>query len=111
MDWLISSAHAQAAPAGAPAGGGISFFVMMGLMIVGMYFLILRPQNKRMKEHRALIASLDVGSEVATQGGILGKVTEVSEQYLTVEIAANVLVKVQKHTVQQVLPKGTLKGA
>ena len=81
------------------------------VMIVVFYFLLIRPQSKRAKEHRAMVAALEVGSEVATSGGIIGKVTEVSEQFLTVEIAQGVNVKVQRHTVSQVLPKGTLKSA
>ena len=81
------------------------------VMIVVFYFLLIRPQSKRAKEHRAMVAALEVGAEVATSGGILGKVTEVSEQFLTVEIAPGVNVKVQRHTVSQVLPKGTMKSA
>jgi preprotein translocase subunit YajC len=111
MDWLISSAQAQTAPAAAGGAPAYQTFIMMGLMIVVFYFLLIRPQTKRAKEHRALIASIEVGVEVATSGGIIGKVTEVTEQFLTVEIADNVQVKVQRHTVAQVLPKGTLKGA
>ena len=81
------------------------------VMIVVFYFLLIRPQSKRAKEHRAMVAALEVGAEVATSGGIIGKVTEVSEQFLTVEIAPGVNVKVQRHTVSQVLPKGTMKSA
>ena len=112
MDWLISSAQAQAAPA---AGGGTGSTLMsllpMVLIFVVFYFLLIRPQTKQAKEHRAMVAALEVGAEVATAGGIIGKVTEVSEQFLTIEIADNVQVKVQRHTVTQILPKGTLKGA
>jgi preprotein translocase subunit YajC len=111
MDWLISSANAQAAPAAGAQGGGLQMIIMMGLMVVVFYFLLIRPQTKRAKEHQAMVKSLEVGSEVATSGGIIGKVTEVSEQFLTIEIADNVAVKVQRHTVSQVLPKGTIKGA
>jgi preprotein translocase subunit YajC len=111
MDWLISSASAQTVPAASPQGGGIQTIIFMGLMVAVFYFLLIRPQTKRAKEHRAMVAALEVGSEVATSGGIIGKVTEVSEQFLTVEIADNVQVKVQRHTVAQVLPKGTLKSA
>jgi preprotein translocase subunit YajC len=111
MDWLISSAQAQTAPAAGAQGGGLQTAIMMGLMVVVFYFFLIRPQTKRAKEHRALVAALEVGTEVATSGGIIGKVTEVTEQFLTVEIADNVQVKVQRHTVAQVLPKGTLKGA
>jgi len=81
------------------------------VMIVVFYFLLIRPQSKRAKEHRAMVAALEVGAEVATSGGIIGKVTEVSEQFLTLEIAPGVNVKVQRHTISQVLPKGTLKAA
>ena len=109
MDWLISTASAQAA--GAPAGGGLGMLLPMVLMIVVFYFLLIRPQSKRAKEHKAMVSALEVGSEIATSGGIIGKVTEVSEQFLTVEIASGVNVKVQRHTVSQVLPKGTLKSA
>jgi preprotein translocase subunit YajC len=109
MDWLISTASAQAT--GAPAGSGLGMMLPMVLMIVVFYFLLIRPQTKRAKEHKAMVSALEVGSEVATSGGIIGKVTEVSEQFLTVEIATGVNVKVQRHTVSQVLPKGTLKSA
>jgi preprotein translocase subunit YajC len=111
MDWLISSAHAQAAPAAGGQGGSLLSLLPMVLIFVVFYFLLIRPQTKRAKEHRAMVAALEVGAEVVTQGGILGKVTEVSEQFLTVEIADNVQVKIQRHTVAQILPKGTLKGA
>lgn len=110
MDWLISSAYAQSAPAAGAPNTFMSLLPMV-LIIVVFYFLLIRPQTKRAKEHRAMVAALAAGDEVVTQGGILGKVTEVSEQFLTVEIADGVQVKVQRHTVAQVLPKGTLKGA
>lgn len=110
MDWLISTASAQAT--GAPGGSGIGGALLLPIvMIVVFYFLLIRPQQKRAKEHRTMIDALEVGAEVATSGGILGKVTEVSQQFLTVEIAQGVNVKVQRHTVSQVLPKGTLKSA
>jgi preprotein translocase subunit YajC len=83
----------------------------MVLIFVVFYFLLIRPQTKRAKEHRAMVAALEVGAEVATAGGIIGKVTEVTDQFLTIEIADGVQVKVQRHTVTQMLPKGTLKGA
>src|SRR5690348_14349785 len=110
MDGLISTAAAKAAN-GAPASPSPQFpFFMLILMIGVFYFVIFRPQNKRAKEHRALIASIETGSEVATNGGIVGKVTEVSENFFTVEIASNVQVKVQRNTIAQVFPKGTLKN-
>jgi preprotein translocase subunit YajC len=109
MDWLISSAHAQAAP----AAQGSTWMSMLPLILIFVvfYFLLIRPQTKRAKEHQAMIKALEVGAEVATAGGILGKVIEVSEQFLTIEIADGVQVKVQRHTVSQVLPKGTVKSA
>jgi preprotein translocase subunit YajC len=110
MDWLISSAQAQTAPAAGSAGSLLGLWPMV-LIFVVFYFLLIRPQTKRAKEHRAMVAALEVGAEVATAGGIIGKVTEVSEQFLTIEIADGVQVKVQRHTVTQMLPKGTLKGA
>jgi preprotein translocase subunit YajC len=110
MDWLISTAAAQAqGAAGQPSF--IASFLPLILIFVVFYFLLIRPQAKRAKEHRAMIAALEVGAEVVTSGGILGKVTEVGEQIITVEIADGVRVKVQRHTVAQVLPKGTLKSA
>jgi preprotein translocase subunit YajC len=113
MDWLISTAAAQSAGAPGPSGlmGGMGGMLLPIVMIVVFYFLLIRPQSKRAKEHRAMVAALEVGAEVATSGGIIGKVTEVSEQFLTVEIAPGVNVKVQRHTVSQVLPKGTMKSA
>ena len=75
------------------------------------YFLIIRPQNKRAKEQREMLSKIATGDEVATAGGILGKVTDVGEQFLTVEIASGVSVKVQKFQIAQVLPKGTVKSA
>ena len=109
MDWLISTAAAQSAPAAGASGMGA--LLLPVIMIVVFYFLLIRPQSKRAKEHRAMVAALEVGAEVATSGGIIGKVTEVGEQFLTIEIATGVNVKVQRHTVAQVLPKGTLKSA
>jgi preprotein translocase subunit YajC len=84
--------------------------LILPLMFVVFYFLLIRPQTKRAKEHRALVASLEVGAEVVTNGGILGKVTQLGEQYLTLEIADGVNVKIQRATVAQLLPKGTLKS-
>jgi preprotein translocase subunit YajC len=110
MDFLISSAHAQAA--GAPAaGGGISTLVMMGVMIAFFYFMLIRPQMKRAKEARAMVAALAKGDEVLTNGGLLGRIEEIAEQFVVLEIAPNVSVKLQKQAISAVLPKGTLKSA
>jgi preprotein translocase subunit YajC len=110
MDWLISTAAAQAQ--GAPGQpSALMQFLPLVLIFVVFYFLLIRPQTKRAKEHRAMVAALEVGAEVVTNGGILGKVTEVSEQFLTVEIASGVNIKLQRNAVAQVLPKGTMKSA
>ena len=81
------------------------------LMFVLLYFLLLRPQMRRAKEQKQMIASLAKGDEVITAGGVLGRVTKVSDSYLSVEIAPNVEITVQKSSVQTLLPKGTLKNA
>jgi preprotein translocase subunit YajC len=111
MDGLISTAAAQTAGGAAPQGGGLLSMLPLLLIFVVFYFMLIRPQNKRAKEHRAMVAALETGAEVATSGGIVGKVTEVGENFLTVEIANNVQVKVQRNTIAQVLPKGTLKNS
>ena len=109
MEWLIPSAYAQAA-GGAQPNAFLQLLPLV-LIFVVFYFLLIRPQAKRAKEHKAMVAALAVGDEVVTSGGILGKVTETGEQFLTVEIAEGVRVKVQRHTVGAILPKGTLKNA
>jgi len=106
---LISSAYAQA-PAAGGGDPGLMGFLPIILMFVLLYFLMIRPQMKRAKEHRAMIEALQKGDEVATAGGVLGKVTKVADSYVTVEIAPNVEVSVQKAAVQTLLPKGTLKS-
>ena len=112
---FISNAYAQAAPA-APAAGGIeSMFGSVGqmlplvLMFVVLYFVMIRPQMKRQKEARNMLSALAKGDEVATAGGVLGKISELGDQYLSLEIANGVNVRVQRSAVVQVLPKGTVK--
>ena len=109
MEWLIPSAYAQAA-GGAQPNAFVQLLPLV-LIFVVFYFLLIRPQAKRAKEHKAMVAALGVGDEVATAGGILGKVTETGYQFLTLEVAEGVRVKVQRHTVTSVLPKGTIKNA
>ena len=109
MDWLISSASAQATGGAQP--NAFMQLLPLVLIFVVFYFLLIRPQAKRAKEHKAMVAALAVGDEVVTSGGMLGKITETGDQFLTVEIADGVRVKVQRHTVGTVLPKGTLKNA
>jgi preprotein translocase subunit YajC len=109
MEWLIPSAFAQAAGGAQP--NAFMQLLPLVLIFVVFYFLLIRPQAKRAKEHKAMVAALAVGDEVVTAGGMLAKVLETGDQFLTVEIAEGVRVKVQRHTVTAVLPKGTLKNA
>ncbi|MET1082851.1 MAG: preprotein translocase subunit YajC [Burkholderiales bacterium] len=106
---FISQAFAQTAPAGAPGMDWISLFPLI-LMFVILYFLIIRPQTKRAKEHKTMVDALQKGDEVVTAGGTAGRVTKVGDAYVTVEIAPNVEVHVQKQAVTTLLPKGTLKA-
>jgi preprotein translocase subunit YajC len=105
---LISSAYAQA-PAG-PLGGDMSFFIMMILMFGVLYFFMIRPQMKRQKEAKKMIDELQKGDEIVTLGGVVGRITKITEAYLTVEVAPNTEMVVQRAAVQLLLPKGTLKS-
>jgi len=105
---FISNAYAEAAAA-APNSPIMNFLPLIALIAV-FYFLILRPQSKRAKEQKAMISALQRGDEVATSGGGVGIVSKVYEQYVGVEIAENVEMKVQKSAIQSVLPKGTIKA-
>ena len=109
---FISSAFAQTAPAAAAEGGlmgSLTGMLPLVLMFVVLYFIMIRPQMKRQKEHRAMIDALAKGDEVATAGGLLGKVSKLGEGYLSLELAPGVEVQVQRSAVVQVLPKGTIK--
>ncbi len=110
MSFFISDAAAQAAPA-AQQGDPMTSLIFFGGMILIFYFILIRPQTKRAKEHRELVAGLSKGDEVVTNGGIMGKITEVTEQYVSLEIADNVQIRVQKPAVATVLPKGSIKAA
>ncbi len=109
MSLLISEAHAQAAAA--PAGGGLGSMIILPVMLVVFYFLLIRPQQKRAKEHAKHAVGAGHRGEVITAGGILGKVTEVADGFVTIEIADGVRIKVQKSQVSQLVPKGTYKSA
>jgi len=112
MDFLINSANAQASGAASGTGPSLLNTLMLpALLLVVFYFLLIRPQSKRAKDQREMLSKIAVGDEIATTGGVLGKVTEVGEQFLSVEIAAGVSIKLQKFQVAQVLPKGTVKSA
>ena len=86
-----------------------TLFLLFGFMIL-IYFLMIRPENKRRKTHQDMLASLDVGEEIVTAGGILGKVTKITDQYIELSIAENTKIKIQKTSISAVLPKGTLKS-
>jgi len=103
---IISPAYAQAAPGGDP---GFIGFLPIILMFVLLYFLMIRPQMKRAKEQKAMVEALQKGDEVVTAGGIVGKITKLSDQYVTVEVAPNTELVMQRSAVQVPLPKGTLK--
>ena len=110
IDLVIPSAYAQAAGA-APAGGGFGMLLFPIILIAVMYFLMIRPQMKRAKEHKSMLDKLAKGDEVITSGGIAGVITDIGENFITVEVADNVRLRVQKAAVGNVLPKGTLKSA
>lgn len=109
MSFFIDNAWAQAAPA--QQGGSLGFILMMGLFFVIFYFMLIRPQSKRAKEHRAMLSALATGDEVVTSGGILGRVMEVGDNFITLEVASGVQLKVQKGQVAALMPKGTVKSA
>lgn len=107
---LISSAYAQAAATPDPSGGLFSQGLLFAAMIAAMYFIMIRPQQKRAKEHKTMVDALAKGDEVVTGGGIAGRVARVGEDYVAVEIAGGVEVQVQKQAIALTLPKGTLKN-
>lgn len=107
MNLLINDAYAQS---GAPAAGGLEFFLMIGVFFVIMYFMIIRPQSKRAKEHKQLLESLAKGDEVVTSGGVLGRITDVGDSFVQIEVAKGVDISVQKHAVAGVMPKGTMRS-
>ena len=111
MSFFISEALAQPATAPAPGAGSAIFQILfLGGLFVVFYFLAIRPQRKRQKEHAAMISNLAKGDEVVTTAGLLGKVVKVEEDYVALKVAENVELKFQRHAVHAVLPKGTLKS-
>lgn len=107
MDFFISNAYAQGAQQADPFG----FLLPMVIIFGAFYFLLIRPQQKKQKAHTALVSGLAVGDEVMTAGGILGKVTNVTDHYAAVEIAENTIIKIQKSSISNVVPKGTFDAA
>ena len=106
LDFLVSPAYAQAAPQGDP----FMSFLPLVILVVLFYFMLIRPQMKRSKEMREMLGKLAKGDEVITSGGLAGVLREIGENYVTVEIADGVAVKLQKSAIVSVLPKGSLKS-
>ena len=109
MNFLISPAYAQSAVTS--SGGGLSQILILVVFVAIFYFMLIRPQQKRMKDQQAMLSKLASGDEVVTSGGILGRITEVGETFVTLEVADGVRIKVQRGQITQLMPKGTLKGA
>ena len=107
MGFFIADAHAQSGGGGDPT---FSFIMLIALFAV-FYFVLIRPQSKRQKEHKAMVASLSKGDEVVTNGGVLGKITRVGDNFVTLEIAAGLEIQVQRMAVASLMPKGTIKSA
>jgi preprotein translocase subunit YajC len=106
---LISNAFAQAAGAAPQTDTLLTFLPMVAIFVV-FYFLLIRPQQKKAKEARAMLTSLEKGNEVVTAGGIVGRITRLSDQYATIEVAPGTEITVQRQSISQLLPKGTIKA-
>lgn len=108
MNFLISDAYAQAAPKQPDMFTGL--LIPMIFLAVVFYFLIIRPQSKRAKEHKGMLSELSKGDEVATNGGLIGKVVRIGENFVEIEVADKINVRVQKHAIANLMPKGTMKS-
>jgi preprotein translocase subunit YajC len=109
MSFFIADAHAQAAAPAAQGGEMFQIFVLVGLFVL-FYFIAIRPQRKRQKEHTDMVSALSKGDEVVTTSGILGKITRLEDNFVVVQVADNVELKFQRSSINAVLPKGTLKS-
>lgn len=107
MDFLIQTAHAQGSDAASPLG----MLPMMLIIFAAFYFLLIRPQQKKQKAHTSMVSALKEGDEILTAGGILGKITAVSDHYVVVKISENTEIKMQKASVSQIVPKDTVDAA
>lgn len=107
MGFLINDAWAQGAQ---PSSDPLLTMLPLVLVFVVFYFFLIRPQSKRQKEHKEMVAKLGVGDEIVTAGGVLGKVTEIGDQFVQVEVADGVRIKIQRHTIGAIMPKGTIKS-
>lgn len=109
MNFFISDALAQTG--GATQGSGLMSLLPLIAIFAVFYFLLIRPQQKRAKEHKAMTEAVSKGDEVVTAGGTLGKITDVGENFVTVEVASGVEIKIQRASIQSLMPKGTIKSA
>ena len=109
MSFFISEAMAEGTSAGLEGGGAEQLFIMVAIFAV-FYFLLIRPQTKRAKEHRKMVSELGKGDEVITNGGVYGKLTKISDDHVEVEIADNTTVLLQRQAIASILPKGTIKN-
>ena len=105
MNFFISDALAEGPPAG---DGGLSIIFLIGMFVI-MYFFLIRPQVKRQKEHKAMVEALKKGDEIQTMGGLMGKIVDLGDNFMKVEVADNVVVTVRKTAVETIMPKGSLK--
>ncbi len=108
MSFFISEAVAEAGSA-SQAPGSMSW-IFLAVMFAALYFILIRPQQKRVKDHRGMVSQLSKGDEVVTTGGVLGRITKVSDNFVSLEIAKDVEISVQKHAIQSLMPKGTIKS-
>lgn len=108
MDFFISNAMAAG---DAPQGGGLQLVLMVALFFGIMYFMIIRPQSKKAKEHIALLDALNKGDEVVTSGGILGKISKLGDNFVELKVSETATLKVQRHAISSIMPKGTMKGS
>lgn len=111
MNALIPTAWAAGAAPAASGGSQFAPLLLLGGFFLVFYFLLIRPQQKKAKEHQTLVSKLSAGDEVVTSGGLLGRISEVGEHFVTLEVADGVRVKIQKVQVNALMPKGTLKSA
>ncbi len=107
---MLQIAHAQQAASGASGSGLLFNLLPIVLIVILFYFMLIRPQQKRTKQHREMLNSLQVDQEVVTVGGVLGRVSEIHESFVTLDIGKGQMITFQKQSIQTLLPKGTIEG-